>query len=93
MDNLPRILPTSCKAVIQKDAWEVPPVFGFLQEAGKLSVQEMRRTFNNGIGMILVMPETNVQAIIDFLTAMHEKAYVIGDIAERKKGTNQVVWQ
>ena len=93
VDNLPRILPTSCKAVIQKDAWEVPPVFEFLKEAGKLSVQEMRRTFNNGIGMILVMPETNVQAIIDFLTAMHEKAYVIGDIAERKKGTNQVVWQ
>ena len=92
VDNVPRILPSSCKAVIQKGTWEVPPVFTFLQEAGKLSAHEMRRTFNNGIGMILVTPETAVQGIIDFLTAMHEKAYVIGDVAQRKRGTSQVVW-
>ena len=92
VDNLPRILPSSCKAVIQKDSWQIPPVFTFLQEAGKLSAQEMNRTFNNGIGMVLVTPEAAAESVIDFLTAMKEKAHIIGDVAERKKGANQVVW-
>ena len=92
VDNLPRILPSSCKAVIQKDSWQIPPVFTFLQEAGKLSAQEMNRTFNNGIGMVIVTPEAAAESVIDFLTAMKEKAHIIGDIAERKKGANQVVW-
>jgi phosphoribosylformylglycinamidine cyclo-ligase len=92
VDNLPRILPSSCTAVIDKEAWEAPPVFAFLQEAGELSTREMRRTFNNGIGMVFVIPETAVQGVIDFLTAMKEKAYVIGDVVERKKSGSQVVW-
>jgi phosphoribosylformylglycinamidine cyclo-ligase len=94
VDNLPRILPASCKAVIQEGSWEAPPVFTFLQEGGKVSAQEMRRTFNNGIGMILVAPESAVQGIVEFLGAMNEKAYVIGDIVRRKrKGEHQVAWR
>jgi len=94
VDNLPRILPSSCKAVIREGTWDVPPVFTFLQEGGKVSAQEMRRTFNNGIGMILVAPESAVQGIVEFLGAMDEKAYVIGDIVRRKKkGERQVSWR
>jgi len=94
VDNLPRILPSSCKAVIREGTWDVPPVFTFLQEGGKVSAQEMRRTFNNGIGMILVAPESAVQGIVEFLGAMDEKAYVIGDIVRRKKkGERQVAWR
>ncbi len=93
VDNLPRILPSSCTAVIKDGSWEVPPVFTFLQEAGKVSPQEMRRTFNNGIGMILVAPESAAQGILEFLAAMDEKAYVIGDIIRRKrKAEPQVAW-
>jgi phosphoribosylformylglycinamidine cyclo-ligase len=92
IDNLPRILPSPCGAVIQEGSWEVPPVFAFLQEAGKLSTREMRRTFNNGIGMILVTPETAAQDIVAFLAAMNEKAYVIGDIVKRKRGVKQLAW-
>ncbi len=91
-DNLPRILPSSCKAIIKEGSWEVPPVFTFLQEAGKLSTHEMRRTFNNGIGMILVTPEAVAQDIVEFLAAMNEKAYVIGDIVKRKRGGKQLAW-
>jgi phosphoribosylformylglycinamidine cyclo-ligase len=92
-ENLPRVLPPSCKAVIQEASWQVPSVFAFLKEAGNVSEQEMRRTFNNGIGMILVTPETAVDGVLESLAAMDEKAYVIGDIVERKTGGEaQVVW-
>jgi phosphoribosylformylglycinamidine cyclo-ligase len=92
VDNLPRILPSTCKALIQEGSWETPPVFTFLQEAARLSKREMMRTFNNGIGLILVVPERATVRILEFLTAMDEKAYVIGSIVERKKGSHQIGW-
>jgi phosphoribosylformylglycinamidine cyclo-ligase len=91
-ENLPRILPESCRALIQEGSWEALPVFAFLQEAGKLSKREMMRTFNNGIGLILVVPERAAEGIIEFLAAMDEKAYVIGSIVARKKGSHQIAW-
>ncbi len=92
VDNLPRILPDSCKALIDKSSWEIPPVFTFLQDAGKLSSQEMMRTFNNGIGLILVVPEKAAEGVMDFLAAMDERSYVIGSVVERKKGAHQIAW-
>jgi phosphoribosylformylglycinamidine cyclo-ligase len=92
VENLPRILPTSCQALIQEGSWETLPIFTFLQEAGKLSKREMMRTFNNGIGLILVVPERDAQGILDFLAAMNEKAYVIGSVVAREKGGHQVAW-
>ena len=92
VENLPRILPASSVAVIQKGSWEVPPIFTFLEEAGKLSKGEMMRTFNNGIGIVLVVPDKVTEAIVDFLKAMGEKAYVIGTIVERETASNQIVW-
>ncbi|NVM20913.1 MAG: phosphoribosylformylglycinamidine cyclo-ligase [Desulfobacterales bacterium] len=92
VDNLPRILPSSCKAVIEEGSWEIPPVFNFLQEAGKLSDAEMKRTFNNGIGIIIVVPQSSAQSVLDFLLAMDEKAYIMGEILGRKRGGRQLVW-
>ena len=92
IDILPRVLPSSCVAVIQKGSWEVPPIFTFLQEAGKLSKGEMMRTFNNGIGIILVVPDKITESVQEFLRAMGEKAYVIGTIAERETASNQIAW-
>jgi phosphoribosylformylglycinamidine cyclo-ligase len=92
VDNLPRALPKSCKAVIEDGSWEMPPVFDFLQKEGKLSDREMQRTFNNGIGMILVVPADTATNIVEFLGAMNEKAYVIGEIVARKRGAKQVAW-
>jgi len=94
LENLPRVLPASCKAVIEEGSWPIPPVFAFLKEAGNVSEQEMRRTFNNGIGMILVTPETAVDGVLESLAAKNERAYVIGDIVERKtEAEAQVVWR
>ena len=84
-DNLLRIIPKTCMALIQKDSWEVPPVFPFLQQAGKIARKEMMRTFNNGIGLIAVVPEPSVEDIMERLNAMDERAFVIGEIIQRKK--------
>jgi len=92
IDNLPRILPSSCVAVIQKGSWEIPPIFSFLEEAGKLSKGEMMRTFNNGMGIILIVPEKITEALQDFLGAMGQKAFVIGTIVERETASNQIAW-
>lgn len=92
VDNLSRILPSPCMALIQKQSWEIPPIFTFLQKAGKLSNQEMMRTFNNGIGLILVVPEKATEGILEFLAAMDEKAYIMGSIVERETASNQIAW-
>lgn len=91
-DNLLRIIPKTCKALIQKESWDMPPVFSFLQQAGKISHREMMRTFNNGIGMIAVVPETAVNDIMERLSAMNECAFVIGEIIERKSSRTQIKW-
>jgi phosphoribosylformylglycinamidine cyclo-ligase len=82
-DNLPRILPKRCKAVINTSSWTPPPIFGFLQENGKLSQREMMRTFNNGIGLIVVVSENHAGEALSRLKAMGETAYPIGIIEAR----------
>ncbi|MFH0809985.1 MAG: phosphoribosylformylglycinamidine cyclo-ligase [Pseudomonadota bacterium] len=84
--NLPRILPKGVQARIKRGSWEVPPVFGFLQEAGGITDQEMLRTFNMGLGLLLVVPDEQVQDLLLRATAMKERAFVVGDIAARKPG-------
>ncbi|RPJ80597.1 MAG: phosphoribosylformylglycinamidine cyclo-ligase, partial [Deltaproteobacteria bacterium] len=87
-----RIIPQSCKVEIQKDSWTIPPIFSFLQQAGKISDMEMLRTFNNGIGMIAVVPEESSQEILERLSGMNEKAYLIGTVVERKTSKTQIKW-
>ena len=67
-------------------------VFQFLQKAGNVSDAEMLRTFNNGIGMIAVVPEDGAQEVMERLTVMKEKAFIIGEIVERKTARSQVKW-
>ncbi len=82
-DNIPRILPRTCQAVIRKGTWHVPPVFPFLQDHGNIPDEEMYRVFNNGIGYVLVVDPKRAQDVIDFLAAAGEKASRIGEIAPR----------
>ena len=91
-DNLLRIIPKGCKVLMRKDSWEVPPVFHFLQKAGNVTSTEMLRTFNNGIGMIAVVPEKHAQDVFERLNGMKERAFFIGEIAERKSSRNQLSW-
>ncbi|MBW2738380.1 MAG: phosphoribosylformylglycinamidine cyclo-ligase [Deltaproteobacteria bacterium] len=91
-DNILRIIPKYCNVVIRKGSWDIPPVFPFLQRAGNISEKEMLRTFNNGIGMIAVLPEEVAQDVLERLSAMGEKSYIIGEIVERKNSDSRIEW-
>jgi phosphoribosylformylglycinamidine cyclo-ligase len=88
-DNLPRILPTGTAAQIERAGWEVPPVFQWLQRSGDVADDEMLRTFNMGIGFILVCPPALAETVIDDLRTRHESPVVIGEIV---RGTPSVVY-
>ena len=64
LENIPRVLPRHCRAVIHRNSWEIPPIFQLLREGGNIDEIEMHRTFNNGIGMVLVVPERDVEDIM-----------------------------
>jgi phosphoribosylformylglycinamidine cyclo-ligase len=80
--NLPRVIPKGCKAIIHRGTWEVPPIFNLLKERGEISEEEMLRTFNNGIGMILIVKHKEAEEILSRLHSMGEKAFLIGEIAK-----------
>ncbi|MGE4519351.1 MAG: phosphoribosylformylglycinamidine cyclo-ligase [Desulfobacteraceae bacterium] len=92
-DNISRILPNACKAVLDKNSWERHPVFHFLQKAGKIDEMEMLKTFNCGIGMVVIADEKNAQDIVDRMNAGNEKAFIIGDIFNRDKDEPKVQWK
>lgn len=80
IDNVPRVLPAGCKAIIDPSAWPLPPVFKFLQEKGNVSREEMFRTFNMGIGMMALVNDEQVEDVLQQFEAFGEKPYVIGEI-------------
>lgn len=84
-DNIPRVLPSGCKAVIQDGSWQKQPIFDFLQKKGNISNAEMFKTFNCGIGMVLIVKAKQVDDIMDQLTALTETPYVIGEITACKE--------
>ncbi|NNG08304.1 MAG: phosphoribosylformylglycinamidine cyclo-ligase [Desulfobacteraceae bacterium] len=83
IDNLPRILPRQCKAVIDTSSWTTPPIFQYLQRAGKIPMREMMRTFNNGLGLVIVVSEEDTSEVLLRLKAMGETAYPIGSVESR----------
>ncbi len=91
LDNIPRILPKNSRAVIYKDSWSVPPVFSFLQEKGRVSSSEMFRTFNMGIGMMLVVHNKDVDDIIQHIKATGETPYIIGKVETNDDSSQEKV--
>lgn len=83
VENIVRVLPEGLGLEIDPDAWRAPPVFGWLQREGGISDAEMRRTFNMGIGFVLIAPETEADAIA---TALDEPAPVIGRVVAHAGG-------
>lgn len=80
LENIPRILPNNCQAIIKRDSWEKPAIFEMLRRGGNISEAEMYRTFNYGIGMVLVVSPKETDDVIGRLAGLDEQACLIGEI-------------
>ncbi len=83
IDNIPRIVPSPCAAVIARTGWPVPPIFKIIQEMGNVEDAEMLRVFNMGIGMIIIVPEKEAADAMERLGMLGEKPYLLGTIEKR----------
>lgn len=81
-DNIPRVLPSGCGVKVHLGSWPVPRVFRWVEEAGRVAPREMFRTFNMGIGFVIVVPRERAVSAVRLLKAHGERAWVIGDIVK-----------
>ena len=88
-ENVPRILPENTVAAIDAQSWPLPKLFQWLQQAGQVDSQEMYRTFNCGIGMVLVVNAADAAAVQQFLQQQGETVYEIGVIRSRQNDEHQ----
>lgn len=91
LENIPRVLPEDKKAVIAADSWQRPAVFDWLQEQGNVEDKEMYRTFNNGIGMVVVVAAEDADTALSLLHGLGEEANLIGQIEDRSSDEDSVV--
>jgi phosphoribosylformylglycinamidine cyclo-ligase len=90
-DNLPRVLPSGTRAVIDRSRWSVPPVFAWLQRTGGVPDEDMLRTFNMGIGLVLVCAERDEPTVLAALSAAGESSAIrIGEIRAGRDGVKYV---
>ncbi len=92
-DNVPRILPRGTSAVIERGSWPNQPIFELLRRLGDIPEDDYRRTFNLGVGMVLVVAEKKFGFVSQILKKMREPFYRIGSIAVHKSKQPRVVYQ
>ncbi|HVK95380.1 MAG TPA: phosphoribosylformylglycinamidine cyclo-ligase [Noviherbaspirillum sp.] len=91
VENVPRVLGDKLTAVLQRDAWTMPPLFTWLQQHGGVADAEMHRVFNCGIGMVVIVSKENADAAIAHLQAAGETVSRIGEIRERQQNEAQTI--
>jgi len=91
LENIPRVLPENTQAVIDENSWQLPQVFQWLQENGNVELTEMYRTFNCGVGMVLIASADEADAIISALKQNDETAWALGTVETGDK--QQVVFK
>lgn len=91
VENVPRVLPEAAAVRIDAGAWPMPAVFRWLQDVGRIETGEMHRTFNCGIGMVLIIPANDADAALSRLADAGERAGVIGEVVPRHPGEPHVV--
>jgi len=91
LENIPRILPPHCAANIDRSSWSMPVVFDWLQSAGNVETSEMFRTFNCGVGMVLVVEQGDRDVCLQLLGELGEQAWEIGQIVEKNSGPSVVL--
>jgi len=86
--NLPRVLPKGRRAVLERGSWPVPPVFDLIQKIGRIDRDEMDRTFNNGLGLILVLDRKHADGARQTLKRIGEPSFVIGEVRRGARGVH-----
>lgn len=86
LENLPRVYPETCRAILKKNAWPLPPLFQWLQKWGHIADEEMHRVFNCGIGLTLIVPPSQANELVGALKDRGEQAWILGEIAARGSG-------
>ncbi len=90
-ENIPRVLADNLTALVDKNAWPLPPLFQWLQKEGNVADAEMHRVFNCGIGMVVILAEADVAQATELLTQSGETVFRIGRIAARGEGQAQTI--
>jgi phosphoribosylformylglycinamidine cyclo-ligase len=90
--NIPRILPPGISVKINRDAWQVPAIFNLIQFHGEVEKEEMYRTFNMGVGMVIIVDKENADRIQSRLESAGEKVFYIGEAMD-SEGTSEVVFR
>ena len=90
-ENIPRVLPENVMAALERKNWQAPTVFAWLQQHGEIDDAEMARTFNCGIGMVVIVARNHAEAAREFLTGHGETVFSIGEIRARTTGEPQTV--
>lgn len=89
-ENIPRVLPSGTKAIVDGNSWQWPEVFSWLQTAGNVETKEMYRTFNCGVGMVMALPAAEAEAAVKFMNDQGEQCWLIGHIETAAEGEEQV---
>lgn len=89
--NIPRVVPDSCSVILQKGSWHVPPIFHLLAQDANLDDEEMFRTFNMGVGLVMVVDPNEVDPAINHLRQLGIEAWVIGEVAARENPDDAAV--
>jgi phosphoribosylformylglycinamidine cyclo-ligase len=91
LENIPRVLPSQCAANIDRSSWDMPAVFNWLQSAGNVDSSEMFRTFNCGVGMVLVIAQDDLSSCLQLLDELGEQAWEIGEIVDKNNAPSVVL--
>jgi phosphoribosylformylglycinamidine cyclo-ligase len=89
-DNTPRILPAGTRAVVRLGSWPVFPIFELIARRGRVPESDMLRTFNMGIGMMLIVAKRKLTRVAAMLTLVHEKFWIIGEIQRGKPSVKYI---
>lgn len=90
LENIPRVLPDSVQANINTGSWQWPQLFAWLQSKGNIAAEEMYRTFNCGVGLIIIVPPHAADTCLATLAQQGENAWVLGEITARREDSRQI---
>jgi phosphoribosylformylglycinamidine cyclo-ligase len=91
LENIPRVISKKCSAVLDSSSWTLPPIMELIKREGRIEDNEMRRTFNCGIGLVIVVRASDASRVLKKLSRLKEKACLIGEIEKRGKGCHGVI--